>query len=197
VSARRGRGGSGSSPLTALLVVAAGVAMVVVASRAGASGADAHAALCSGPPASTGTILDGQSLSTAQIGNARLVYDVAGGLRLPARAAVIGIATAMQESRLENVPYGTDDSLGLFQQRPSKGWGTPAEIMRPGSAAAAFYARLSRVPGWQSLPLTVAAQDVQHSAYPDAYARWEPLATDMAAAFGACGQPPGELRFGG
>jgi hypothetical protein len=186
VSARRGRGGPGSSPLAALLVVAAGVAMVVVASRAGASGADAHAALCSGPPATTGTTLDGQALTAAQIGNARVIYDVAAGLRLPARAAVIGIATAMQESRLENVPYGTSDSLGLFQQRPSKGWGTPAEIMRPASAAATFYDRLARVPGWQSLPLTVAAQDVQRSAYPDRYARWEPLATDIAAGFTGC-----------
>jgi hypothetical protein len=168
-------------------MVAAGVAVIVVASRAGASRADAG--LCSARPAgvgATGATLDGQPLSGAQIGNARLIYDVAAGMRLPGRAAVIGIATAMQESRLENIPYGTADSLGLFQQRPSRGWGTPAEIMRPDSAATAFYDRLLQVPGWRVLPLTVAAQDVQRSAYPDAYAQWEPLATDMATAFSGC-----------
>jgi hypothetical protein len=172
--------------LMAPLVIAAGVALVVVASRAGASRADASAALCSGPPATTGTSLDGQRLSATQIGNARLIYRVGAGLRAPRQAAVIAIAAAMQESKLENVPYGTADSLGLFQQRPSRGWGTPAEIMRPAAAAAAFYSRLLRVPGWQGLPLTVAAQDVQRSAYPDAYAQWQPLAADMATVFSGC-----------
>ncbi|HEX6450659.1 MAG TPA: hypothetical protein VF060_14505 [Trebonia sp.] len=187
MNARRGRGGSGSSILAVPLMVVAGAAVIAVASRAGASRADAG--LCPARPAgvsATGATIDGQPLSGAQIGNARLIYDVAAGMRLPGRAAVIGIATAMQESRLENIPYGTADSLGLFQQRPSYGWGTPAEIMRPGSAATAFYDRLLQVPGWRALPLTVAAQDVQRSAYPDAYAQWEPLATDMATAFSAC-----------
>ena len=187
MKARHGRGGSGSSVLTVPLMVAAGAALIVVASRAGASGADAG--LCSARPAGAGArgaTIDGQLLSAAQIGNARLIYDVAAGMRLPGRAAVIAIATAMQESRLENIPYGTADSLGLFQQRPSRGWGTAAEIMRPDSAATAFYDRLIQVPGWQALPLTAAAQDVQHSAYPDAYAQWEPLATNIATAFSGC-----------
>lgn len=186
---RRGRGGSAPSILTAPLVLAAGVALVVVASRAGASGS--AAGLCpaarSGSPVTAGMTLDGEPLSVAQIGNARLIYDVAASMRLPQRAAVIAIATAMQESRLRNLPYGTADSLGLFQQRPSRGWGTPSEVMRPGSAAVSFYSRLTQIPGWRTLPLTVAAQDVQRSAYPDAYARWEPLATDMTAGFSGCG----------
>lgn len=164
-------------------MLATGVAMVVVASRAGAARTDA--ALCSGATA----IMNGHSLSSAQIGNARLIYRVAAGEGLPGRASVIGIATAMQESGLRNVPYGTSDSLGLFQQRPSRGWGTPAQVMRPRAAAAAFYARLVQLPGWQTLPLTVAAQDVQHSAYPDAYSRWERLAADMTAAFSDCAAP--------
>jgi hypothetical protein len=184
VKARRGRGGSGPSVLTVPLIVAAGAALIVVATRAGASGADAG--LCPGRPAAAGATIDGQPLSATQIGNARLIYNIAVGMRLPGRAAVIAIATAMQESRLENIPYGTADSLGLFQQRPSRGWGTPTEIMRPDSAATAFYDRLTQIPGWQALPLTVAAQDVQRSAYPDAYAKWEPLATDMATAFSGC-----------
>lgn len=168
-----------------MLVIAAGIGMVAVASRAGASGAGA-AALCAGSPAAAGAVLDGTPLSAAQVANARLIYDTAAVRRLPRRAAVIGIATAMQESRLRNVPYGTEDSLGLFQQRPSRGWGTPRQLMTPSYAAAVFYSRLVAVPGWQSLPLTVAAQDVQRSAYPYAYAQWEPLAAGLAASFGDC-----------
>jgi hypothetical protein len=89
----------------------------------------------------------------------------------------------MQESRLINLPYGTADSLGLFQQRPSQGWGAPAQIMNPVYAATAFYQRLVQVPGWQSLPLTVAAQDVQRSADPGAYAQRQGLATTVVAQF--------------
>ena len=181
----RKRRSPGVSPLVATAIVASGVGLVVVVSRAGASGPPA-AVICPGQPASARATVDGQSLSTAQVANARLIYDTAASLRLPQRAAVIGIATAMQESRLRNVPYGTRDSLGLFQQRPSRGWGTPGQVMTPSYAATVFYGRLVRVSGWQSLPLTVAAQDVQRSAYPDAYARWEPLATGIASAFGDC-----------
>jgi cell wall-associated NlpC family hydrolase len=88
----------------------------------------------------------------------------------------------MQESRLRNLAYGGDGSLGLFQQRPSQGWGTRAELMNPVYASAAFYTRLTEIPGWQNLPLTVAAQDVQHSAHPGAYAQWQPLATTLVTA---------------
>lgn len=184
---RRGRDRAGGTSILAVpFILGAGVALVVVASRAGASRAAADVNLCSGSLATAGTVLDGQPLSATQIGNARIIYHVGTGMRVPGRAAVIAIATAMQESRLKNVPYGTSDSLGLFQQRPSRGWGTPAQIMRPRSAAITFYARLVRVRGWRALPLTVAAQDVQHSAYPDAYAQWEPLATDIAAMFSGC-----------
>lgn len=181
---RKGRS-PGVSPLASVLVVAAGIGLVVIATRAGASGTDA-AVICPGQPAAASESVAGRSLTRAQVMNARLIYDTAAGRRLPQRAAVIGIATAMQESRLRNVPYGTEDSLGLFQQRPSRGWGTQAQVMTPSYAAAAFYDRLVRVPGWQSLPLTVAAQDVQRSAYPAAYARWEPLADDLSASFGDC-----------
>lgn len=179
------RRSSGVSPLTAVLVFAVGTGVVVMASR-GASGASGSAALCAGHPAVAGSVLDGVQLGPGQITNARLIYDIGTGLRLPQRAAVIAIATAMQESKLENVPYGTDDSLGLFQQRPSKGWGTPSEVMTPAYAATAFYRRLATIPRWQALPLAAAAQDVQNSAYPHAYAQWEPLGSDMAAAFGEC-----------
>ena len=118
-----------------------------------------------------------------QIGDAQIIYTVAEDLQLPARAPVIAIATAMQESRLRNLTSGDADSLGLFQQRPSQGWGSPAEILNPVYAASAFYAHLVQVPGWQTLPLTVAAQDVQHSGDPGAYAKWEPLADALVSTF--------------
>ena len=86
---------------------------------------------------------------------------------------MIAIATANQESSLYNLDYGDQDSLGLFQQRPSQGWGTPAEIMDPTYAATKFYEALVKVPDWQTVPLTQAAQAVQESGYPDAYAQWQ------------------------
>jgi hypothetical protein len=97
---------------------------------------------------------------------------------------VIGLATALQESGLRVLtPAESDrDSAGIFQQRPSMGWGTLAQVLDPVYAAQAFYTHLVRVAGWQWLPLTVAAQAVQRSGYPDAYTRWEPDATRLHAA---------------
>ena len=123
------------------------------------------------------------ALDASQIGNAQIIYNVAADLQLPPRAPVIAIATALQESRLRNLTGGTADSLGLFQQRPSQGWGSPADILNPVYAASAFYARLVQVAGWQTLPLTVAAQDVQHSGFPGAYAEWESLADALVSTF--------------
>jgi hypothetical protein len=108
--------------------------------------------------------------TTDQIANATTIYQVSQQLGLPQYAAVVATATALQESDLENLDYGDRDSLGLFQQRPSQGWGTPAEILNPTYAATKFYQALVKVPGWQTIPLTEAAQAVQRSAYPDAYA---------------------------
>jgi cell wall-associated NlpC family hydrolase len=92
----------------------------------------------------------------------------------------------MQESHLENLgdlgARNDHDSLGLFQQRPSQGWGTPAQILDPKYASSKFYTKLLTVKDWQGLPLTVAAQAVQRSAYPDAYAKWEPDATQLVGA---------------
>lgn len=119
--------------------------------------------------------------TAAQIQNATTIYQVSTTLDLPPYAAVIAIATAMQESSLNNLDYGDQDSLGLFQQRPSQGWGTPAEIMDPVYAATKFYDALVKVSDWQTIPLTQAAQDVQRSAYPDAYAQWQTDAEYLVA----------------
>jgi hypothetical protein len=121
-----------------------------------------------------------------QMGNARTIVEVGRNLGLPPRAWVIAVATALQESGLHNLGHlgarNDHDSLGLFQQRPSTGWGTPEQITDPIYAATAFYSHLMRVRDWLVLPLTVAAQKVQISAYPDRYARHESQAGDIVRA---------------
>jgi len=121
-------------------------------------------------------------LDAEQLTNARIVVGTAEALRMPARAAVIGLATALQESGLRSLSQQQSDrdSAGIFQQRPSMGWGSTSQVMDPVYASQAFYEHLARVPGWQHLPLTTAAQAVQRSAYPSAYAKWEPTATELA-----------------
>ncbi len=146
------------------------------------------------PPPAGGWPPIGQWTST-QVANAAIIVAVGQQLHLPPRGWVIAVATAMQESALTNTPGGDQDSVGLFQQRPSQGWGTPTQLMDPVYAATQFYTHLLRVPHWQDLPLTVAAQAVQLSAYPDAYAKHEPDAMAIVskvsglaqAALAACG----------
>lgn len=123
-------------------------------------------------------------LTAAQLQHASTINAV--GLRrgLPERARVIALATAFQESSLRNRPDGDRDSVGLFQQRPSQGWGTAEQILDPVYAAGKFYDALVDVPGWADQPLTEAAQAVQYSGHPDAYAKWEPQATTLARGFG-------------
>lgn len=136
-------------------------------------------------------------LDQLQMDNAKVIVDVGLAMRMPRRALVVAVATAMQESNLYNLasdvlpesfnyPHqgsGSDhDSVGLFQQRPSSGWGTVAQCMDPAYAARAFYTALKEVPGWENLSLTEAAQAVQVSAFPDAYAQHEERATTVVEA---------------
>jgi len=120
-------------------------------------------------------------LDPEQAGNAAIITVVAVRRGLPARAASIAIATAMQESKLRNVQYGDRDSLGLFQQRPSQGWGTRAEILDPVHATNSFYDALIAVKGYQAMPIGEVAQKVQRSAHPSAYADHEPSARVIAS----------------
>jgi hypothetical protein len=168
---RRGRAVVGGS--AALLTLAAAATAVVVLSQ--------HGPLA---PASCSATVDGTTveLSPEQMGHAATIAGIAGRRGLPARAATIGIATAMQESKLVNVDYGDRDSLGLFQQRPSQGWGTPAQVQDPVYATNAFYDVLVKVEGYRSLPITTAAQKVQRSGFPHAYAQHEPEARVLASA---------------
>ncbi|MEU4366260.1 hypothetical protein [Micromonospora chersina] len=124
-------------------------------------------------------------LNDEQTANAKAIIAATKKAGLPERAAVISIATSLQESKLENLGHLGDrndhDSLGLFQQRPSSGWGTPEQITDPEYSTLAFLKGLKQVDGWQDMPLTEAAQTVQVSAYPDAYAQWEQQAADIVA----------------
>jgi cell wall-associated NlpC family hydrolase len=168
-------------PLLALAMVgvlAAGVALIAAGAGLLAPASDCTPAVSVGPLTAAGISLD-----AAQVANARIIYAVGTELGLPERGEIVALATAMQESGLQDLPYGTADSLGLFQQRPSQGWGTVAQIMNPVISSRSFYLALLQVSGWQALPVTVAAQAVQRSAYPFAYAQWQPLATDLAGAF--------------
>jgi hypothetical protein len=124
----------------------------------------------------------GYRIGLDQAANVTTIAAVGKRLGLPDHAVTIALAAALQESRLRNLPYGDRDSRGLFQQRPSQGWGTAAQVMTPRYAAAAFYQHLALVPGWPTLPVTVAAQQVQRSGTPNAYAAWELEARALARA---------------
>jgi hypothetical protein len=119
--------------------------------------------------------------NATQLQNVRTIVEVAQQMNLPPRAAVIAVATAQQESELINMRGGDLDSVGLFQQRPSMGWGSYGEVHDPEYAAKQFYDALIAIPGWQHLPLTVAAQKVQESAFGWAYARWEASAAQLVS----------------
>jgi hypothetical protein len=121
------------------------------------------------------------ALDQDQAANAATITAVAEREGLPAHAVTVALTAALQESNLHNLEYGDRDSLGLFQQRPSQGWGTPTQLMQPTYAARAFYRALQKVPNWESLPITDAAQKVQRSAAPDEYTKWEDTAQDFAA----------------
>ncbi|MFF3332703.1 C40 family peptidase [Streptomyces sp. NPDC002888] len=129
--------------------------------------------------------VEGLSLPEEQIPNAQTIVATGISLHVPKKGQIIALATAMQESRLRNLSSGDRDSLGLFQQRPSQGWGTAEEIHDPVYASTQFYEHLLAVDGWQQLTVAQAAQKVQGSAYPDAYARWEELATALQKAIAA------------
>ncbi len=122
-------------------------------------------------------------ISPPQLSNATAIVQQALTKKMGLRSAVIAVATAMQESELLNLHYGDQDSLGLFQQRPSMGWGTAAQLTDPSYAANAFLTVLQQHqagdPGWATQPLWANAQGVQKSGFPFAYARWEAQAAAL------------------
>lgn len=126
-------------------------------------------------------------LSAEQVANVKTIIKVGKDNKIPKQGVKIALMTAQQESTLRNLDYGDRDSLGLFQQRPSTGWGTPQQIQDPVYASESFYGvnkdgsnpGLLQVKGWESMDPAAAAQAVQKSAYPSAYAQWEGLADEL------------------
>ncbi|MFJ3534281.1 hypothetical protein ACIPQA_02315 [Streptomyces sp. NPDC090109] len=168
--ARRGRLARSAAALTVLLGLASYVGLHQMTGSKGT------------PRCSVGSGDHRYEFTPEQASNAATISAVGTTRGLPERAVTIALATALQESALRNIGYGDRDSLGLFQQRPSMGWGTPEQIMDPVYSAGRFYAGLEKVPGYSRLPLTVAAQKVQKSGFPQAYAKHEPDAALLAAA---------------
>ena len=181
-AARRRRPGRWITFGAAALVLVVLVGVVVVRSFERSPAA-------SGPPCQATVGEQTYSLELDQAANATTIAAVGKRDGLPDHAVTVALATAMQESGLRNLSYGDRDSLGLFQQRPSQGWGTADQVSTPTYAATAFYRKLETVPGWQTLDVTEAAQKVQRSASPSAYARWEPQSRALAVAL--TGEVPG------
>jgi hypothetical protein len=126
---------------------------------------------------------DGEvTLDATQMANAATIAAVGVRRKMPERAVVVALATALQESKLENIEHGDRDSIGLFQQRPSQGWGTREEIQDPRYSAGRFYSALKKVKGYQEMRVTDAAQRVQRSAYPNAYEKWADESAVLARA---------------
>lgn len=122
---------------------------------------------------------DPGSLSAEQIGNAQTIATTGRSMGATDRDIVVSIMAALQESSLINLKGGDRDSAGLFQERPSQGWGSYEQVTDPVYASKKFFDALFKVPNRGSLSETQQAQAVERSAYPDAYAKWQPLATNL------------------
>jgi LysM repeat protein len=193
-----------SAPATGTHTISAGDTVSAIAKRYGvsidavlsANGLDRSSIIYPGQtlriPASASSV---PGLTSEQVANAQLIVRIGRELGVSDRGIAIALGTAMQESSLRNVTWGDRDSLGLFQQRPSYGWGTEAEVQDAARATRAFFGGpgdpngprtrgLLDIAGWEGLTFTQAAQAVQISAYPDAYAKWEAPAHSWLAALG-------------
>ena len=174
-----------AAAVIAVLVVCAGLGGAVTGGFRDAAGCIPH----SNSPTSSGSAETAALLAAAappsgypgigrwdpvQVGNAVTIIAVGARRGMPVQGWVIAVATAMQESSLRNLPGGDRDSVGLFQQRPSQGWGTPVQLRDPDYASSRFYAKLITIAGWQTMPLAHAAQAVQHSGDGSLYANDEP-----------------------
>lgn len=190
--------------LGVVVVVLLGAGLLVVGQFTGEGGSAPSAGSCDAGTSSAGTVAPGpgepttaDDLAPVQRAAAATIIATARGMATPPRAWVVALATAMQESRMGTL--GMDvavdhDSLGLFQQRPSQGWGTADQVRDPTYATRTFLTRLLAVPGWDEMPVTRAAQTVQRSAFPTAYARWEALATDLVGALAGGGAAADAVR---
>jgi hypothetical protein len=135
------------------------------------------------PGCQVGSGANALPIDSGQAPIAATIAGVSARMGLPLRALEVGYATALQESKLTNPTYGDRDSVGVFQQRPSEGWGTAAQLENPEYASTAFFSALVKVPGYTSLPIDEAAQDVQHSADGSAYSQWDDTAQFLATSY--------------
>lgn len=159
------------------LLIAAGVAGVVGALTG--SGGSSESLNCTPDGTPTDTTA---GLTDEQRGNAATIVAVGKQMGVPEPGQVVAIAAAIQESQLRNLHHGDRDSLGLFQQRPSQGWGRPDQLTTPTYAATKFFEHLQATPDWQRMSVNNAAQHVQGSGTPHAYAQHETAARAIVAA---------------
>ncbi|HYB17891.1 MAG TPA: hypothetical protein VEF71_20830 [Streptosporangiaceae bacterium] len=170
-------------------VAIAGSTLVLAAAGFAAYSGLRHASPPAPPPGcQVGTGLQAIPMDTGQAAVAATIAGVAARHRLPRQALTIAYAAALQESQMQNLDYGDRDSVGIFQQRPSQGWGTTSQLEDPVYATTKFFAALVQVHGYAKMPVDQAAQDVQHSADGTAYQQWAPLAAALAGYF--TGAPP-------
>jgi hypothetical protein len=135
------------------------------------------------PGCRAGTGVQAIDLDPEQAQVAATIAGVAARHRLPRQAVTIALAAALQESKLRNLDYGDRDSVGIFQQRPSEGWGSPTQLQDPVYATTKFYAALTKVHGYAAMPVYQAAQEVQHSADGSAYQQWTDIAGQLTGYF--------------
>jgi len=176
----------------AVVVAAAVVVLLLPAGltlTAGLVTAAANAAPCG--PAGPAADVAGTPLDPEQLANAATITATTAGRHLPSSAAVVAVATALQESGLRNLPTGDRDSLGLFQQRAS--WGPATTRLDPMASTGLFLDALGQVPAWEQLPLAVASDHVQHSAHPWAVAKWEATATALVDAYWPAPRSPNAI----
>jgi hypothetical protein len=159
-------------------IVITGLVLVLVAALAVVT---LREVLRPGPGCTTALGDGARTVTVEQADNAATIAGVGLAMDMPDHAVTVALATAMQESGLRNLPDGDRDSAGLFQQRPSQGWGTPAKLQDPRYSAGKFYTALNKVKGWKTMRVTDAAQKVQRSAYPNAYQKWADEAEALAA----------------
>jgi hypothetical protein len=169
-------------------VIASGLGALLVVPVLAIAGTGGDGTTCLPVPTTGGTTVAERTVAlpetaagwdTEQVAIAATIITVGRAKGVPAWGWVIAVATAMQESRLRNLPGGDADSIGVFQQRPSQGWGTPTQLTSPTYQAGKFYDALLHVPNWAHLPPEQASQAVQQSAYPQAYAKWITPATRL------------------
>ncbi|WP_432850638.1 C40 family peptidase [Amycolatopsis sp. CA-161197] len=173
------------------LLIGAGVASIVSSLFGSSSVPSSLSCTPKGTP--TGTV---PGFTAEQMGNAATIVAVGKQMGVPERGWVVAIAAAMQESSLRNIYFGDRDSLGLFQQRPSMGWGTPQQVTTPTYAATKFFEHLTATPNWQQMSITAAAQSVQGSGFPNAYAQHESKARVIANALSGVRCQPAHATTG-